>query len=68
MFDRMKEWYLCSPRDSPTIPVGKTICVGGGRNDEGGVLAGSGLGDNPENEDCYDHYQTEIPLVDRYFV
>ena len=42
IFDGMEDWYLCSPRDSPTIPVGRTICVGGGREEEGGVLAESG--------------------------
>ena len=52
IFDRVKDWYLCSPKDSPTIPVGRNICVEGGRDEAGGVLAGSGLGDNPENEDC----------------
>ena len=37
----LEDLYLCSPRDSPTIPVGRTICVGGGREEEGGGLAGS---------------------------
>ena len=50
--DKMKDWYLCSPKNSPTIPVGRTICVGGGRVDEGGVLIGSGLGYKPDKEDC----------------
>ena len=27
----LEDLYLCSPGDSPAIPVGRTICVGGGR-------------------------------------